>query len=81
MRRWGLPSSETAGCGFGLEDQGLWKTGDDGWLLPGLLTDGPGLSFGTRSGCDLGQSRGLLLALQSRSSRFSVLWDFFCSFP
>lgn len=58
-----------SGSGFGLEDPGPWKMGNNG----------SNLGFGTRSGFD--QSLGRLLALQSKSRRFSVLWDFFCSFP
>lgn len=69
MGRWGLPGTGAADGGFGFEHQGLWTTGADAWSLPGGL----GLGFGTRSGCGLDQGLGLLLAVQSRSSRFSVL--------
>lgn len=47
MVRWGLPGSNTSGCGLALEDQELWMTGNKGWLL---ATE-PGPGFGTGSGC------------------------------
>lgn len=76
----GLPSvSLTEARGF--EDSEFWKTGDDD---PTLRIGEPGgrcnIYFGTRSGCGLGRDLGLL-ALVSRSKRFSVLRDLGCSLP